>query len=885
VKGDARPPRLARALLRRCLPAGAREWVIGDLDEEYRRYRRPHGRWSSARWYWSQAVRSIANASDTRDIMTPSESAGSIVGVFAGDVRYAVRSLIGARGYTAATLLTLALGVGATVAIFSAVNEVLLRPLPYPDSGRLAMLFESNDERGWVQVHAAPANVDDWRERTSSFTDIGFVNDSTSQVPLGGGSRPAHVVVSQVSGNALSILGVPPLHGRIFREEETYDDDVAVLSYGVWQRLFGGDPAVVGTTVRLDGRSHQVVGVMPREFRYAINDAEVWVPMSWLAGREGTVWFRQAHVVRPIARLRPGVSFEQAADELAAVATALEHEHADTNQGMKAGLTPLKTFLAGDRRVTLLLLLGAVGVLLLVACANVANLTLARAVSRQRELAVRAALGAGRGRLVRQLLTESLVLAVIGTGLGVALGAAGLQAISAVSPPELDGLVFRIDWRLFAFTAGLCALCAVLFGTWPAWRGSRAHAATDLNDGGRGGSSGRHRLLAANGLVAAEVALAVLLVTGAGLMVRSLDQLRRLDPGVDTSSLLTFQIQPPSGAYGRDADRTRLAVQLVEEIEALPGVESAAVTRTLPLTGYGWTSDFTIDAWEPGRFGVELRHRQVTPEYFETMRVPVVQGRMFENSDIGSGRAVPLVVNRAFVARYFPDESPVGRRITFDREPTDRSYWYDIVGVVANERMSVVDEPIPEAISHLVADTPGILVFAVRTAVPPLTLVQPVEAILLAANEEMPMLRPRTMDQVAADSRASERFVMLLLAVFAACALILAAIGVYGVANQAARSRTREVGIRLALGAPGTSIVRALMVRGLLFVGAGMAAGAAGALFGGRLIESMLFRVDPRDPLTLGVVVAVIGVVALGATLVPTWRATRVDPVSVLRGD
>lgn len=876
------PPRLARRLLRRFLAEDTRDYIVGDLDEEYARHKVSAGRPSAWLWYWSQAIRSILQGPTARPASPGTPSGDGVFASTTRDVRYAVRHLARSPGFTGAALLTLGLGIGASVAIFSAVNEVMLRPLSFPEPGRLAMLWESNTERGWQAVHAAPANVEDWRERTTSFVDIGFVNDSTSAVTLGGASEPVQIIKSSVSGNAFSILGAKPLLGRTFTDDETYARGIAVLSYDAWRRFFGSDPGIVGKTVRLDGEAHEVIGVLDSHFRYGINDAEVWVPSDWLAGRRGSVWFRQAHVIRPIARLKPGVSFQQAAADLASVATQLQREYPDTNRGMEAGLTPLHQYLVGDRRTMLLLLLGAVGLLQLIACANVANLLLGRAVGRRHEMSVRAALGASQGRLIHQVLAESLVLAIGGTILGLGIGVSGLHAIAAISPPELEGLVFRVDWRLGLLTIGICAVSAGLFGVLPAWRSSRVGHLTA--GGERSGTANPRRMLAANGFVSFEIGLAVVLVAAAGLMARSVQHLSRVDPGVDTDNVLTFQIHPPSGTYPGDAARAAFVDAFVEQLEAVPGVVAAGAARGLPLTGYSWTSDFTIEGWRPDEFGLELRHREAMPGYFEALGVRAIQGQIFPQL-LPPDAPIPVVVNQAFVDRYFPRESPVGRRIAFDRQPDADSQWYPIVGVVQNERMSLTLDPLPEVIAHLRSDTPDTFSFAVKTAAPPLSLVAGVRQALARTDREIPMLSVRTMDEVVADARAAERFLLTLLGVFAVAALVLAAVGVYGVANQAARARMREVGIRMALGAQAHTIVGDLLARGTLFVVAGIVAGIVGTIAAGRTMSSMLYAVDSTDPLTLVAVVLVMGFVASASSIWPAWKATRADPVRVLRAD
>ncbi|HUF48345.1 MAG TPA: ADOP family duplicated permease [Vicinamibacterales bacterium] len=878
-----RPPRVARWLLSRLLPVPAREFVIGDLDEEFARHQTARGRRLARRWYWSQAVRSIGQTSRHEpEVLTMPHRPRTILSTLASDARFAVRTLRRSPGHALTALLTLAVGTGALIAIFSAVNAVLLRPLPYGEPGRLVMMWESNQARGWHRVEAAPANVEDWRERVTSLADIAFLSPFTQALSLVTDAGPVRVQVAQVSGNFFDVLGVPPQLGRTLTDAETFEPGLVVLGHAVWRRHFQADVSLVGRSIRLDGRPHQVVGIMPPDFVHPVGDAEIWTTAAPMATRRASLWWRQAHVIRPLARLASGATAEEAAAELARVASQLAIEFPATNTGMEAGLAPMQEFLTGDRRLTLLLLLGAVGILQLIACANVAHLLLGRAVERRQELAVRAALGAGRGRLLRQLLTESLVLATAGTALGLVLGVAGLAALSSLAPPALGSIALAVDWRLVAFTVAVGAGSALLFGAWPAWRTARSGAG-DLSDGTRSGTAGRERRLASDGIVAAEVMLAVLLVAAAGLMVRTLGELNRLPTGIDPADVLTFQVHPSRGTFPQGADRVRFAATLVDRIEAMPGVVSAGVGRGLPLTGYGWTSDFTIEGWEPGQFGVEVRHREALPGYFETLRVPVLSGRLFDDGDLAPEAPVPVVVNQAFVDRYFPDQSPVGRRVAFDRAPTERSYWYPIVGVVANERRDLLTEPVPEIIGHLRGDVPATLSFVVRTSVPPLSIVPQVRATLGDLDAEAPLLSVRTMAQVAADARVSQRFLMTLLLVFAGAALVLAAVGVSGVALQAARARTREVGIRLALGAPVAAVVRRLAARGVVTVAIGVGAGLAAAAAGGRLLESYLFQVSPRDPLTLTAVVGLIAGVGIVAHVWPTWRTARVDPAIVLR--
>lgn len=798
------------------------------------------------------------------------------------DLRHAARGLARAPGLTLLILLTLGVGIGATTAIFSAVNEVMLRPLPLREPGRLMMLWESNEERGWHQVHAAPANVLDWRERVKSFADVAMVNDGVNSVSLWTGSSATQLVIGRVSGNALSVLGAPVLFGRLFTFDESWAaaEPGVVLSHAAWRQRLGGDSTIIGRSIRLDGVAHRVVGVLGPSFRYAINDAEAWTTFRWSEAQRTSVGFRRAHIVRAIARLAPGATPAQARDELNGVARALEAEYPGTNRGMKAGMTPLQQFLVGDQRHPLLLLLGAVGLLQLIVCANVANLLLGRAIARRQEMALRTALGARPRRIARLVLTESLLLAVAGSVLGLLIASFGLDLLAAQKPAELPEVAIHLDWRVLLFTLVLACASALLFGAQPAFRSSRVDVARSLGDGARTGTLGRRALVAANALVAVEVALAVMLVAGAGLMIRSLMELRRVDSGINASNVLTFEVAPPSGLYPTDGDRENFAMRFAERLRTIPGVTEVGIGRQLPFMGYGWTGDFTLEGWPADRFGVEVRHRQATDGYFRALEVPVIEGRLL--GEPVAGAPFPVLVNRAFVDRYLPNESALGRRIALTRSPDSTTAWHPIVGVMGNERMSLTSEPQPEILAHLSTDVPGLLRYAVKTTVAPRSIIAQIHAAAAALDREVPVTRVRTMDAVAVEAMAGDRFLLVLLVLFGAIALLLATVGVYGVAAQAARARTREIGIRIALGASARDVARTLMGRGLTFVAVGLVAGMAGTLAAGGVLRRLLFRVEPGDPATLLAVALLLSMVAVVATLIPVRRAMRLDPANVL---
>jgi putative ABC transport system permease protein len=802
------------------------------------------------------------------------------------DLRYAVRTLLRTPAFTAVVVITLALGIGANTAIFSAVNDLLLRPLTFADADRLVLLWESNEERGWDRIHAAPANIEDWRERVSAFEDVAYLSDYTSHVAITGRDEPTRVNVGQVSGNVFSVLGVTPLMGRTFREDETWaaSSPVTIISYDAWQRYFGGDASAIGRTIQLDGIAHEVVGILPASFRYEFLDTEFWAPYRWTEARRQSIWWRQAHVTRPVARLAPGVTHEQAAAELAAVARQLQIEHPELNRAMEAGLTPLRRHLVGDTRGPLLLLLGAVGLLQLIACANIANLLLVRSVGRHRELALRTALGAGRRRIIRQLLTESATVAMIGSAMGILLGFGAAQWLTTLRPEELPDWTFRLDWRFAAFAGGLTVASGLLFGLLPAFRASSLHPAATLNEAGRSGTGSRGRMRTSHLLISGEVGVALLLVIGAGLMIRTMGALQRVDSGVDAANVLTFAYTPPSGTYPDGDARARFTEQFVEELGGLPSVEDVGAVRELPFRGGGWTSDFTIDTWPAGKFGIGIGHRETTPGYFRAMGIPIIEGSLPPDR-LSAGDRVPVVVNRAFAEQYFPDESPVGRRIAFDRQPSERSYWYPIVGVVGNERHHVTEPPQPEVLAHLRGDTPRTIRIAIKAAVPPLDLTGPIRETLRQMDPDIPMEEVATMEQVAARALATQRFLMLLLGLFGGLALVLACVGVYGVAAQVARSRVREVGIRMALGAGGWTIIRELVLKGAGYVVAGLAIGLVTAYAGANVMQSFLFGVEPVDPITFAVVPALLIAVTMIASWIPARRATRLNPVTVLRTD
>ncbi len=806
----------------------------------------------------------------------------------ARDVRFAFRTLGRNPGFTVAAVLVLALGIGANTAIFSAVNAVVLRPLPFRDPGRLFMLWESNPEKGWTREVAAPANMYSWRERVSAFEDVGATTEGASSMVLLRNGEPELLQAVDVTGNFFSVLGVEPELGRTFRDEETWrtSEPVALLSDEAWHTRFGADPSMVGRLLELDGQAYRVVGVNPPGLGIPHEGVDVWITVRWDPASRDAVYFRRAHWIRPVARLRPGVSADQANAELQTVVKQLQVEYPETNRLMGAGMTPLHPFLLGETRTPLLVLLGAVGLLLLIACANVGNLMLVRAWERRRENAVRSALGAARGRLIRQVLTESLVLSVAGGALGLGLGYAGTRLLERLQP---EGLLrvshFAIDPRVVLFVVAATTLAGVLFGAIPAGFAAHAGPGEALREGARGGGPGRRTRRVVGGLVVAEIALALLLVVGGGLLVRSFMRLRAVDPGFDPTGVLTVGLYLPSTRYDTRAQVVSFYRTLLERVRSIPGVESAGATSNLPLAARGYSSDFLVAGRAPDEYGSEVVHRRVLPGYFSTMGVPLLAGRVIEDSDGGDSEPV-VVINQALAGDQFPGEDPVGRRIAFDRVPDSTSTWWTIVGVVGSERQNgLALAPQIEVYEPLAQEVTSGMSLVLRASGDPESLTSAVRAIVREMDPRLPLLEVRTMDGIRQEALARERFLMTLLLAFAGVALLLALVGVYGVTAQAARQRTREIGIRIALGAGGQQVVRLALRQGLGLIAVGLAIGIAGALLATRLMTALLFQIDPGDPLTFGTVAALLAAAGLLASWLPARRASRVDPAEVLRAE
>ena len=820
--------------------------------------------------------------------------AAPIVEEFAADSRFALRTLLRSPALAGAAILTLALGIGANAAIFSAVNAVMLRPLPFAGPDRLVMAWEENRERDWYKQVAAPANYLDWKERVRAFEDAAAYADFGTQTTLTGSGEPVLLESATVTGNFFGVLGVVPQLGRPFLAEETWQTGapVAIVSDRLWRERLGGREDIVGRSIELGGRAVQVVGVAPPHFEFPREDVDVWRPFAWPKEQAGEAMFRRAHWLRVIARLRPGVSAEDAEVQLRDVAKQLQAEHPQLNHKMDAGLTPLHEFLIGDTRLPLLVLLGAVSLLLLIACANVGNLLLVQAAGRERELSVRLALGASRGRLVRQAFTESLVLSAVGGVAGLALGWWGIRVLTALQP---EGMLrvreLTIDWTVLGFITVITAVSAALFGIAPAlWSGRRLPAEA-LREGGRTGSQGRRMRRWGDALVVGEVALALMLAVGAGLLVRSFWELRRVDPGFSSDGVLAVSVSLPGTRYDSLQKMTAFQNALVARVRGHAEVDAVAMVGKLPLTGPSWSSDLIAAGRAPDDFRTEVLHREITPDYFRTMRVPVIRGRGFTDADGATAPAV-VVINDVLARAYFRDQDPIGQRVAFDRRADSASIWRTVVGVVGSEHQEGLATPARAEVLAPLAQDPrptAWLVARRRCAdAAPCDASSLVPIIRRVTGEMDPLLAlgtPRLLASVYADSLARQRFLMTLLLVFAGVGLLLAVVGVYGVLAHLARRRSREMGIRIALGARSQQ-VRWLVVRhGLRLTLVGLALGGGAALLATRAMSGLLYRVAPSDPVTIVAVAAVLALTSVLASWFPALAASRADPAVALRGE
>ena len=801
------------------------------------------------------------------------------------DLRYSIRVLLKNPAFTLTALLTLALGIGVNTAIFSVVDSVLLRPLPVKDSERVVSVWEHSLRAGLDRNEMAPANYFDLRNQNQVFEGVGAFGDQSMN--LTGAGEPERLDARIVTANVFALLGMQPALGRTFSPEEDQvgRHRVVVLSDALWRRRFNGDPSIVGRNITLNADSYLVVGVMPPDFFFPEREGELWTP--WAMEPEEASG-RGDHYVRTVARLKPSVTIQQANAEVEAIAARLSNEYPRTNEGLGFFVSSFHEDYVGNLKTPILILFASVALVLLIACANVANLLLAQATSRRREIAIRAALGANRLAIIRQLLVESMLLAIGGGLLGVLGAIWGVQWLSKLAPESLSKLqTVSVDTRVFLFTLGVTVLTALVFGAVPAFHASRAKPGETLSEVGRdvaGGMSGRYMRRV---LIVSEVALAVVLLVGAGLLIRSFQRLRQVDPGFKTDNLLTMRMVLPFTKYAKPEQRTAFYDELLRKVDELPGVESAGMITFLPLSFSGMNFAFSIEGRSaPGDMNLPLAvYRVVSPDYFRAMGIPLQRGRGFDSRDRSDTPPV-IVVNRRLAEHFWPGEDPIGKRLKIGPADSPNS-WATVAGVVGDARQGGLygdqnfELYVPYAQERRGFVAPRDLV--VRTTGDPASLAAAVRETVWSVDKDQPVSNVRTMDTVIATTVSRERFQMLLLALFATLAMVLACVGLYGVISYAVVQRTHEIGVRMALGAQPGDVLRLVINQGMLLTLIGLAIGVAGAFAVTRVMNEMLFGVTATDPITFVAVPLMLGVIAFLACYIPARRATKVDPLVALR--
>jgi len=800
---------------------------------------------------------------------------------FLQDLRYGARMLARKPGFTFVAIITLALGIGANTAIFSVVNGVLLRPLPYKDVDRILTVWESDAQSGKKEDGAAPANFLDWRDQNQVFEQMAIAEPYSLR--LTGNGEPESFRSWLVSESFFDILGVKPLYGRTFLPEETQagNERVVIIGESLWRGRFGADPNLVGQSLLFNGQPHTIVGIMPAEFQFP-SGRVMWSPMVF---RDSYKQERRSTYMKVIARLKPGLTREQAQQEMTAIQARLARQYPQDNKERGALVVPLAEQMTAQARPALLLLLGAAGFVLLIACANVANLLLARGGERQKEFAIRAALGAARLRLIRQLITESGVLAVLGGVGGMLLAWWGVDMVLALSPGNLPRLTeIHFDGRVLVFALAVSLVTAIIFGVAPALQFSRPDLQESLKEGGRAAGDGaaRHRLR--NVLVVAEIALAFTLLAGAGLLVRSFVRLLQVDPGFAADHALSLEVHV-WGSSRTPEQRAAFFAQTLDRIAALPGVNAAGAVSALPFhdNSIDITGTFTLEGQPAPAPGQEPSAylTVATIDYFTAMSIPLRSGRLFTRFDRRGAMSV-VVIGETMARRFWPDQDPVGKKIRlgFLGQPVVR----EIVGVVGDARHTGLDsDPRTEIFLPHAQEPYGSMTYVVRTASDPATMLQAVKGEVWAVNKNLPFASIATIDDLVSRSLGERRFNLLLLGAFAIIALTLASVGIYGLISFSTSRRTHEIGVRMALGAADRDIMKLVLKEGLMLTGIGVALGFAAAIALTRLLSSLLFGISATDPLTFIVIPVILAGVALVACFVPARRATKVDPMVALR--
>ena len=806
------------------------------------------------------------------------------------DIKFGLRMLLKSPSLSIVATIALALGIGANTAIFSVVNAVLLRPLPYANPEKLMAVFETNLQRGGVRGSHSYPNFFDVRSQTTTFEKIGAYHGS--DFIMTGRGEPARLQGEVVTADVFQALGVPPLVGRMFLPDEdkpTETGRVVVLSQQLYQKRFNSDPSIVNQAITLNGNSYTVVGVMPALFEFPIQNepVELWTTISDDAsGKEPITAARGAHFLRVIGRLKPGVTPEQAQSDLNAIASRLEQQYPDTNTQRGLRLEPALAALVGDIRPALLILLGAVACVLLIACANVANLLLARATSRHKEMAIRAAMGASRIRVIRQLLTESVLLSLLGGAVGLLLAVWWSDLLIALGREDIPRAVHvGIDWRVLGFTLGVSVLTGIIFGLVPAFHASKTELVESLKEGGRGSSEGTRRTRMRNTLAVGELAVAVVLLVSAGLLIQSLWRLQNVKTGIEPDNVLTFSVAVPETRYKAD-QQSRFFNDLKTRLGSSPGVQSASAILPLPLNGDRFVISFQIEGREVARKDEPVAEFFTTGvDYFRTMGIPIIKGRDFDQRDIHGSKPV-VIISQEFARQFFPNEDPIGKRVkpgisTIEDEDTTMREIVGVVGDIRNIDLST--EPKPAYYMPQTQVPFSQMVMVVKTTNDPHSLISGATKEVAALDSDVPVFSVKTMREFMSASVATPRFSTTLLSIFAAVALVLTIVGLYGVMSYSVAQRTNEIGIRLALGAQSRDVLLMIVKQGSRLILLGLVIGLLGAYALTRVIKSLLFGVTAKDPMTFAAVAILLAMVALLACYIPAWRATKVDPMEALR--
>lgn len=795
------------------------------------------------------------------------------------DIRFAIRLLFKSPGFTAVAILTLALGIGACAAIFSVVNGVLLRPLDYPQPDRIVVIRETNLPQ-LPEFSVSPPNFLDWQKQTKSYSDLAAY--SGDHINFTGEGEPQRLVGVKATADYFKVYGVQPVLGRTFSHEEDAagKNHVVVLSNPFWQRVFGGEKNAIGKAVQLDGETYTVIGVAPPDFGQA-SKVDLWLPMAF-SPEERSNKYRGAHYLQVAGRLKPGVTAAQANAELKLLAAQLARQYPDTNKNWGVFVTPMLDYSVRDVRTVLYVLLGAVACVLLIACANIANLLLARATGRHRELSIRAALGANRWRLVRQLLTESLLLALCGGAAGLLVAYWGLDALLALAPsdlPRASGI--HLDATVLIFALVLSAATGIVFGVAPAWLAAHTDMNESLKQGSRGSTDARGRLRGA--LVVVEVAFALVLLGGAGLLARSFMRLTHVDPGFNPQNALVMRLSLPEKKYEKPAQQVAFADALLEHVRALPGVTEVGLTHTLPLLG-DWVLSFSIAGRPPVAPGdmPPTNYYAVTPGYFRAMGIRLIRGRLFTPQDNAKTPHV-AVINETMAKQFFPNEDPIGKQINVTNGPDT---WRQIVGIVGDIKQYGVDKETTAQTYEPFAQHPfNTLNVVIRTSGDPTALIGSLRPVVYSIDKDQPVGSIEPLTKILSESIAKQRFAMTLLALFSLVALVIASVGIYGVMSYNVVQRRGEIGIRMALGAQTRDVLNLILGSGGKLVGIGLLVGLVATFLATRAMGSILFQTSAYDPFTLGAITLLLALVALVACLLPAQRATKVNPIEALRDE